>query len=128
MRRLRAARPTSAAAPARRWSRPLAWAAVLVLSAVAAAVPLLRQKPVATIESHPNQPSLVPAGPAQPVVTQEHLLAVRPLGLVHDADNRVVRLVEYTWLDLQTYGALGASGVSSSALRREVVPVRLPVQ
>ena len=125
MQRLRGAEPVRATAPARRWSRPLAWAAVFILSGAAAVRLLHREPAVAPSDAARPQSVQTATAPSPPVVTQEHLLAVRPLGLLQDADNRVVRLVEYTWLDLQTSGP---GGGGASALRREVVPVRLPVQ
>ncbi len=107
------------------WTRPLAIAAsVAVLGAAAA---LLRQeRSVRPAPPLPVATALVEV--VEPIISQEHLLSVRPLGVIQDSADRTVRLMECTWLDLQTFGSDDRPTLCSSALRREIVPVVLPIQ
>lgn len=135
--RLQAARP--APVPSRIFGfRPLMLAAVLAALGTAAIL-LFRPQPQPAVVTQPAPLPAVAAAPARsavkahvevmpPVLSQQHLLSMRSMGLVRDLEDRPVRLVECTWLDLDTFGSADKPGLRETALRREIVPVVLPIQ
>ncbi|MES2660391.1 MAG: hypothetical protein V4689_17335 [Verrucomicrobiota bacterium] len=127
MERLRAARPaaakTSRVTSFPRWI-PLAAAACL--AGVLGLTHLPRKTPIKTAASAPT--ANIPAPPLVPLESSEHLMGVTDFGIVHDSNDRPVRLIAATWLDETTYASSSKdSPVTRSRVRQEILPVSIPI-
>jgi hypothetical protein len=125
MARLQGARPNVSSKMFPRWI-PLAVAACF--AAILGLAVLYRREPISPVAATGNsaKPVNSPAPALIPIESREHLMGVTDFGIVHDCNDRPVRLIATTWLDEMVYSTESTGDrVTHSRVRQEVMPVSL---
>jgi len=120
--RLQGARPQPSRLAIFRWAAPLAAAAAIALV-------LIPSRPIAPIEKIAKLPApAVKSEILHAVESRQVLVDVKDLGVTSNSASGPVRMILTTWVDEISYAEPGAPAeVIKSWLRREVVPVSIPI-